>query len=108
VQSPHASSVVRWDIMLMLVRTGTLTHPLKAMSRTSKRFHHLARDSALPESTKSVLMLLLMELTSLSVCFTLIQFLQAYYLILELCIHLFLLAMPTPMSYHFKLYKNQR
>jgi hypothetical protein len=51
-------------------------------------------------------MLLLMELISLSVRFTLIQFLQPYYLILELRIRLFLLAMPTQMSYHFKLYKN--
>ena len=106
VQSPHASSGVRWDTMLMLVRTGTRTHLLEAMSRTSNRLQHLARDSALPESTKSMLMLLLMELTSLSIYFTLIQFLQPYYLILELCICLFLLAMPPQMSSYFKLFKN--
>jgi hypothetical protein len=77
--------------------------PARAMSRASNRLQHLARDSTLLESTKSVLMLLLIELTSLSICFILIQFLQPYYLILELRIRLFLLAMPTPMSYHFKL-----
>jgi hypothetical protein len=106
VQSPHDSSVVRWDIMLMLVRTGTRTHPLEVMSATINRLQHLARNSTLPGSIKSVLMLLLMELTSPSVCFTLIQFLQPYYLILELHIRLFILAMPPQMSYHFKLCQN--
>jgi hypothetical protein len=38
--------------------------------------------------------------------FTFIQFLQPYYLILELRIHLFMLAMPPQMSYHFKLCKT--
>jgi hypothetical protein len=85
--------------MPMLVRRGSLTHPLKAMSKASNRLQLLATDSALSESTKSVLMLLLMELISLSICFTLIQFLQPYYLILELRIRLFLLAMSTQMSY---------
>jgi hypothetical protein len=59
VQSLLASSVVWWDTTPMLVRTGTLTHPLEAMSRASNRLQHLTRDSALPESTKSVLMLVL-------------------------------------------------
>jgi hypothetical protein len=98
-QAPHASSVVRLGTMQMLVRWGIPTHQL----RTSNRLQPLARDSALLGSTKSVLRLLLMELTSLSVCFTLIQFQQSYYLILELRIHLFLLAMPPQISYHFKL-----
>jgi hypothetical protein len=92
--------------MTMLVRRGTLTHPLEAMSKASNRLQLLTRDSALPGSTKSVLMLLLMELISLSVHFTLVQFLQLYYLILELHILLFLLAMSTQMSYHFKLCKK--
>jgi hypothetical protein len=64
----------------MFVRRGFPVHPSKA----SYQLQVLARDSALPGSTKSVIMLPLMELTSLSVCFTLIQFLQPYYLILEL------------------------
>src|SRR5688572_22618985 len=57
VQSPLASSVVRLGTTPMLVRIGTLTHPLEAMSRASNRLQHLARDSTLLESTKSVLML---------------------------------------------------
>jgi hypothetical protein len=106
VQSPLASSVVRLGIMPMLVRRGFPTHPLEAMSKASNQLQVLARDSTLPESTKKVLMLLLMELISLSVCFTLIQFLQPYYLILALRIHSFLLAMSTKMSNHFKLCRN--
>jgi hypothetical protein len=51
-------------------------------------------------------MLPLMEMISLLVRFTLIQFLQPYYLILELRIRLFLLAMPTQMSYHLQLCKS--
>jgi hypothetical protein len=39
-------------------------------------------------------------MTSHLVCFTLMQFLQQYYLILVLHIHLCLLDMPTQMSYH--------
>jgi hypothetical protein len=46
-----------------------------------------------------------MELTSQLVCFILMQFLQQYYLSLVLHIHLFLLDMPTQMSYHYK-YEN--
>ena len=103
VQSPLASSVVRLSTMPMLVRRGFPTHPSKA----SNQLQVLARDSTLPELTKSVSRLLLMELTSLSVCFTLIQFLQPYYLILELRIHLFMLALPPQMNYHFKLCKQQ-
>jgi hypothetical protein len=44
-------------------------------------------------------MLLLKGLTSHLVCFILMQFLQRYYLILVLHIHLCLLDMPTQMSY---------
>jgi hypothetical protein len=102
VQSPHASSVVRLGTMQMLVRRGFPAHPSKARNQLQV----LARYSTLPGSTKSVLMLPLMELTSLLVCFILIQFLKLYYLILELQIRLFLLAMPTQMSYHFKLCKD--
>jgi hypothetical protein len=100
--APHASSAVRLGTIHMLVRWGILTHQL----RTSNRLQPRTRDSALPELTKSVIRQLVMELTSLSVCFTLIQFQQPYYLILELRIHLFLLDMPPPMNYHFKLCKN--
>jgi hypothetical protein len=102
VQAPHASSVVRLGTMPMCVRRG-LPVPL---SKTSKKLQVLARDSALPESIKSVLMLPRTELTSLLVCFILIQFLQQYYLILELRIRLFLLDMPTQMSYHYKICKS--
>jgi hypothetical protein len=72
VQSPHASSVVRLGTMPMFVRRGFPAHPSKA----SNQLQVLARDSTFPGSTKSVLMLPLMELTSLLVCFILIQFLQ--------------------------------
>jgi hypothetical protein len=51
-------------------------------------------------------MLLLMVLILLSVRFILIQFLQLYYLIMELHIRSFLLAMSIQMSYHFKICKN--
>jgi hypothetical protein len=74
VQSPLASSVVRLGTTPMLVRRGFPTHPLEAMSKASNRLQLLARDSALPESTKSVLMLLLMRLILLSVRFILIKF----------------------------------
>jgi hypothetical protein len=40
--------------------------------------------------------------TLLSVCFTLMQFQQHYYLILELRIRLFLLDLQPPMNYHCK------
>jgi hypothetical protein len=98
----HALSAVRFGTMKMLVRWGIPAHQL----RTSNRLQPLARDSALPGSTKSVPRPLLMERTSLSVCFTLLHFQQSYYLILELRIHLFLLNMPPQMNYHFKLCKN--
>jgi hypothetical protein len=75
VQSPLASSVVRLDTTLMLVRRGSPTHPLEAMSRASNRHQLLARDSALLESTKSVLNVLLMRLILLLVRFILIQIL---------------------------------
>jgi hypothetical protein len=90
----------------MLVRRISPTHLLEATFRASNILQLLARDSALPESTKSVLMLSLMELISLLVRFTLIKFLQPSYLLLELRIRLFLLSMSTQMSYHFKLCKN--
>jgi hypothetical protein len=90
----------------MLVRRVSPTYPLEAMSKASHRLQLLARDSELPESTKSVLMLLLMGLILLSIHFILIQFQQLYYLILELRIRSFMLAMSTQMSYHFKLCKT--
>jgi hypothetical protein len=102
VHSPHASSVVRLGTMQMFVRRGFPAHPSKA----SNQLQVLARDSTFPGSIKSVLMLPLMEPTSLLVCFILIQFLQQYYLILGLRICLFLLTMPTQMSYHFKICKS--
>jgi hypothetical protein len=67
-QALHASSAVMFGIMLMLVRRGILVHQL----RTSNRL--LARDSTLPGLIKSVLRPLLTVQTSLSVCFTLMQF----------------------------------
>jgi hypothetical protein len=99
----HASSAVRLGTMQMLVRWGIPAHQL----RTSNRLQPLARHLALPGLTKSVPRPLLMERTSLSVCFTLMQFQQPYYLILELHIQLFLLSMPPQMNYHFKLCKHQ-
>jgi hypothetical protein len=77
-QALHASSAVRLGIMLMLVRWVILVHQLITSNRL------LARDSALPVLTKSVLRPLLTVQTSLSVCFTLMQLQQHYYLILEL------------------------
>jgi hypothetical protein len=74
--------------------------------QNKSRLQDLAKDSALPGLIKSVLMLLLKELTSLLVCFILMQFLQQYYLILVLHIHLCLLDMPTQMSYHCKILKH--
>jgi hypothetical protein len=99
VQAPHATSVVRLGIMLMFVHRGLLL----PQSKTSSRLPDLARDSVLPGLIKSVLILLLKELTSLLVCFILMQFLQQYYLIMVLHIHLFLLDMPTQMIYHYKI-----
>jgi hypothetical protein len=96
---PHAISVVRLVIMLMFVRGGVLLH----LYRTNIRLQDRARDSLLPGLIRSALMLLLKELTSHLVCFILIQFLQQYYLILVLHIHLCLLDMPTQMSYHCKI-----
>jgi hypothetical protein len=96
-QALHASSAVRLGTMQMLLRWGVPARQL----RTSNRL--LARDSALPELTKSVSRPLLTMQTSLSVCFTLMQFQQPYYLILELRIRLFLLDLPPPMNYRFKI-----
>jgi hypothetical protein len=96
---PHATSVVRRGIMLMFVRRGLQLHPC----RTSTRLQDLARDSLLPGLIKLALMLLLKELTSHLACFILMQFLQQYYLILVLHIHLCLLDMPTQMSYHYEI-----
>jgi hypothetical protein len=106
LQSPLASSVVRLSTTPMLVRRGTSTHPLETMIKASNRLRLSARDLALLESTKSVLMLLLMVLILLLVRFILIQFLHLYYLILEQHIRSFLLAMSTQMSYNFKIRKN--
>jgi hypothetical protein len=102
VQVPHATSVVRLGTMPMFVCRGLPAHP----SKTSNKLQVLARDSALPGSIKSVLMLPQTELTSLLVCFILIQFPRQYYLILVLHIHLFLLDMPTQMSCHYKICKS--
>jgi hypothetical protein len=96
---PHATSVVRLGIMLMFIRRVLLL----LLSRTSSRLEDLTRDSLLPGLIKLVPMLLMKELTSLLVCFILMQFLQQYYLILVLHIHLCLLDMPTKMSYHCKI-----
>jgi hypothetical protein len=83
----HAS--VRLGIMQMLVRQGKQQTPGKC--------------STLLGLIKSVLRPLLMEHTSLSVCFTLMQFQQHYYLIPELHIRLFLLDLQPPMNYHCKI-----
>jgi hypothetical protein len=99
VQELHVTSAVRLGTMPMFVHRGLLV----PSSKTSSKLQDLARDSTLPGLMKSVLMLLLMELTSLLVCFILMQFLQQYYLILVLHIPLFLLDMPPQMNYHFKL-----
>jgi hypothetical protein len=96
VQAPLASSVGRLDIMQMSAHRGLLLPQF----RISYRLQDLARDTLLRGLIKSTLMLLLMVLTSYSVCFTLMLFLQLYYLILVLHIHLCLLDMPTQMRYH--------
>ena len=106
LQSPLASSVVRLGTTPMLVRRVTPTHRLELMFRASNRLQLPTRGSILQESTKSVLMLLLMLLILLSVHSLLIQFLQLYYLILELRTRSFLLIMSIQMSYLFKLCKN--
>jgi hypothetical protein len=85
--------------MPTLVRRGTPTHRLEVMFRASNRLQLPTRGSTLLESTKSVLILLLVH-------FILIQFLQLYYLILELSIHSFLFVMSIQMSCHFKICKN--
>ena len=102
VQAPHVTSAVRLGTMPMFAHRGLLVPPPK----TSSRLQVLARDSTLPGLIKSVLLPPLMELTSQSACFILIQFLQQYYLILVLHIHLFLLDMPTQMSYRYKICKS--
>jgi hypothetical protein len=93
-QALHASSAVRLGIMQMLVRRGIPLHQLRIGNKL------LARDSALPRLIKLVLRPLLTVLTSRLLCFILMQFLQQYYLILVLQIHLCLLDMQTQMSYH--------
>ena len=89
--------------MLMFVHRELLLPPL----RTSSRLQDLARDSLLPGLIKSVMMLPLKELTSLLVCFLLMQFLQQYYLILVLHIHLCLLDMPTQMRYAESVFRGR-
>jgi hypothetical protein len=96
VQVLLATSVGRLDIMQMFAHRGLLLLKFRIISRLLD----LARDSLLPGLIKSALMLLLMVPTSYLVCFTLMQFLQPYYLILVLHIHLCLLDMPTQMRYH--------
>jgi hypothetical protein len=102
LQSPLASSVVRLGTTPMLVRRVTPTHRLESMFSARNRFQLPTRGSILQESTKSVLMLLILLL----VHFLLIQFLLLYYLILELRTRSFLLVMSIQMSYLFKLCKN--
>jgi hypothetical protein len=91
-----ATSVGRLDIMQMFAHRGLLLPQF----RISSRLQDLARDSLLTGLIKSVLMLLLMELTLHLVCFTLMLFMQPYYLILVLHIHSCLLNMPTQMNSH--------
>jgi hypothetical protein len=79
-----ATSVGRLDIMQMFAHRGLLLPQF----RTSSRLRDMARDSLLPGLIKSALMLFLMGMTSHLVCFTLMKFLQQYYLILVLHIHL--------------------
>jgi hypothetical protein len=67
VQELHVTSAVRLGTMPMFVHRGLLV----PSSKTSSKLQDLARDSTLPGLIKSVLMLLLMELTSLLVCFIL-------------------------------------
>jgi hypothetical protein len=97
VQALLVSSVGRLDIMQMFAHRGLLLPQF----RISSRLQDLARDSLLPGLIKSALMLPLTELTLHLVCFTLMLFLQPYYLILVLHIHLCLLNMPTQMRYHY-------
>jgi hypothetical protein len=96
VQALLATSVGRLDIMQIFAHRGLLLPQF----RTNSRLWDLVSDSLLPGLIKSALMLLLMGMTSHLVCFTLMQLLQQYYLILVLHIHLCLLGMPTQMSYH--------
>jgi hypothetical protein len=96
VQALLATSVGRLNIMQMFAHRGLLLPQF----RTNSRLQHLTRDTLLLGLIKSARMLLLMGMTSHLVCFTLMQFLQQYYLILVLHIHLCLLDMPTQMSYH--------
>jgi hypothetical protein len=96
VQAQLATSVGRLDIMQMFAHRGLLLPQF----RTNSRLQDLVRDSLLPGLFRSALMLLRKELTSHLVCFTLMQFLQKYYLILVLHIYSCLLDMPTQMSYH--------
>jgi hypothetical protein len=96
VQAPLASSVGRLDIMQMSAHKGLLLPQF----RIGSKLQDLARDTLLPRLIKSALMLLRMVLTSYLVCFMLMLFLQLYYLIQVLYIHLCLLDMPTQMRYH--------
>jgi hypothetical protein len=96
VQALLATNVRRLDIMQMFAHRELLLPQF----RISNRLQDLARDSLLPGLIKSASMPLLMGWTSHLVCFTLMQFLQQYYLILVLHIHSCLLDMPTQMSYH--------
>jgi hypothetical protein len=96
VQALLASSVGRLDIMQMFAHRGLLLPQF----RISSSLPDLAKNSLLPGLIKSALMLLLIVLTLHLVCFTLMQFLQPYYLILVLHIHSCLLDMPTQMNSH--------
>jgi hypothetical protein len=94
LQAPHASSVVRLVTMLMFVRRGTPKHRLVVILRAS--IHRLQAATvviASPGLIKSMLKLLRMVLTSSLVCSSLILCQLLYFLILELCIHSYLLVM---------------
>jgi hypothetical protein len=96
VQTPLVSSVGRLDTMKMFAHRGLLL----LQFRIGSKLQDLARDTLLPRLIKSALMLLRLVLTSYLVCFTLMLFLQLYYLILVPHIHSCLLDMPTQMKYH--------
>jgi hypothetical protein len=84
VQALLATSVGRLGIMKMFAHRGLLLPQF----RISSRLQDLARDTLLQGLIKSAQMLFLMVLTSHLVCFILMQFLQPYYLIMVLHIHL--------------------
>jgi hypothetical protein len=67
LKSPLASSVMRLGITPMLVLRETPTHQLEVMFTANNRLQLATRGSVLPESTLSVMRLLLMVLTLLLV-----------------------------------------